>query len=131
MDEFYVMGVVLNRRAAPLTAVAGGGDAVCHTQSYVPEDGEPDGDYQFRAVILFLPHIRGGESGGCTYFLINYMSLNLPHISVGLSTNFVEIYLQCFEIVFQLSVHIIFTNVCTSYSFQTFFAGNMLWRVCI
>ena len=48
MDEFYVMDVILNRRAAPLTAVSGGGNAVCHAQSYVPEDGAPDGDYQFR-----------------------------------------------------------------------------------
>ena len=55
LNEFYVMDVILNRWAAPLTAVSGGGDAVCRAQSYVPEDESPDADYQFRAVILFLP----------------------------------------------------------------------------
>ncbi|KAI2493085.1 hypothetical protein MHU86_21469 [Fragilaria crotonensis] len=55
LNEFYVMDVIVNRRSAPLTAASGGGHAVCHAQSYIPDDGAPDGDYQFRAVILFLP----------------------------------------------------------------------------
>ncbi len=55
LNEFYVMDVIANRRSAPLTAASGGGHAVCHAQSYIPDDGAPDGDYQFRAVILFLP----------------------------------------------------------------------------
>jgi hypothetical protein len=54
-NKFYVMDVILNRRVAPLTAASGSGDAVCCAQSYVPEDEAPDADYQFRAVILFLP----------------------------------------------------------------------------
>ncbi len=49
------MDVILNRRVAPSTAVSGGGDAVCRDQLYVPEDEASDADYQFRAVILFLP----------------------------------------------------------------------------
>ena len=55
LNKFYVMDVIVNRRSAPLTAVSGGGDAVCHSQSYIPENGALDKDYQFRAVILFLP----------------------------------------------------------------------------
>jgi hypothetical protein len=55
LNEFYVMDVILNRRAAPSTAVPKGGNDVCLTQSYDPEDEAPDRDYQFRAVILFLP----------------------------------------------------------------------------
>ena len=38
-----------------MTAASGGGDAVCRALSYVPEDEAPDADYQFRAVIIFLP----------------------------------------------------------------------------
>ena len=55
-----------------------------------------------------LNSVRGGKSGGCTYLFINNMWLNLPHLSVGLMTN---IYLQSFNIVFQLSVHTILTRV--------------------
>jgi hypothetical protein len=55
LSEFYVMDVILNRRAAPLTAVSGCGNDICHTQSYVPEDEAPEADEKFRAVILFLP----------------------------------------------------------------------------
>jgi hypothetical protein len=55
LNEFYAMDVIVNRRSAPSTATSGGGHAVCHAQSYIPDDGAPDGDYQFRAVILFLP----------------------------------------------------------------------------
>jgi hypothetical protein len=54
---------------------------------------------------LFVPHaqtnhgrvtnrdhtIRECKSGDCTYFFVNNMSFHLPNISVGLSTNFVEI----------------------------------------
>jgi hypothetical protein len=40
---------------ALLTAASGDGDAVCCAQLYAPEDEAPDADYQFRAVILFLP----------------------------------------------------------------------------
>ena len=49
------MDVILNRRAAPLTAVSGCGNDICHAQSYVPEDEAPEADDKFRAVILFLP----------------------------------------------------------------------------
>ncbi len=35
--------------------------------------------------------IRECKSGDCTYFFVNNMSFHLPNISVGLSTNFVEI----------------------------------------
>ena len=55
LNEFYVMDVIVNRRSAPLTATSGGCHTVCHAQSYIPDNGAPDGDYQFRAVILFLP----------------------------------------------------------------------------
>ena len=50
--------------------------------------------------------IRECKSGDCTYFFVNDMLLHLPNISVGLSTNFVEIYLQFFKIVLQLCLHI-------------------------
>ena len=36
-------------------------------------------------------YIRECKSGDCTYFFVNNMSFHLPNISVGLSTNFVEI----------------------------------------
>jgi len=40
----------------------------------------------------FVSHyIRECKSGDCTYFFVNNMSFHLPNISVGLSTNFVEI----------------------------------------
>ena len=51
-------------------------------------------------------NIRECKSGDCTYFFVNDMLLHLPNISVGLSTNFVEIYLQFFKIVLQLCLHI-------------------------
>jgi hypothetical protein len=54
LNEFYVMDGIVNRRSAPLTAASGGCHAVCHAQSFIPYNGAPDGDYQFRAVILFL-----------------------------------------------------------------------------
>ena len=55
LNKFYVMDVIVNCRSAPLTAALGGCHAVCHAQSYIPDNGSPDGDYQFRAVILFPP----------------------------------------------------------------------------
>ncbi len=38
-----------------------------------------------------ITNIRECKSGDCTYFFVNNMSFHLPNISVGLSTNFVEI----------------------------------------
>ena len=45
LSEFYIMDVILNRGAAPLTAVSGCGNDVCRAQSYVPEDEAPEADY--------------------------------------------------------------------------------------
>ena len=79
---------------------------------------------------------------------VNDMWKNLPHLYVGLRTSFADIYLQSFNIVFQLSVHInlqsfnivfqlsvhiIFTHVSASYSFQTFLRGTcyggLIWGI--
>ena len=45
LNEFYIIDVILNRQAAPLTAVSSCGEGVCRAQLYVHEDGAPDGEY--------------------------------------------------------------------------------------
>ena len=57
----------------------------------------------------------------------NFCSYNVHNLDIVF--HFVDTHLQSFNIVFQLIVHIVFTPVSASYSFQTFFAGNMFWRV--
>jgi hypothetical protein len=68
LNEFYVMDVILNR--APSPAVTGDYkkgkkgdgtstdvdfDVVCPFMAYEPGDSDPEKDYLYRAVILFLP----------------------------------------------------------------------------
>ena len=91
LNDFYVMDVILNR--APLPAVTGNYkkgekgdgtssavnfDVVCPFMAYEPGDSDPQKDYLYRAVILFLPQCgvfychreRRREDAGVTGTLI-------------------------------------------------------------